>query len=128
MMTSKTLRTAERVLLVLLAMLMLFPSAAAAADASHGEELYQGCQDCHSLDTNDVGPMHRGVFGRKAGSVADYSYSASLKSSGITWDEQSLDRWLTDPRGFVPGAKMFYHLDDAKDRADVIEYLKERAK
>ena len=102
--------------------------ALAAGDASHGEQLYQGCQDCHSLDTNDVGPKHRGVFGRKAGSVPDYSYSAALKSSGITWTDNTLDQWLTNPQKFVPGSKMFYHLDSAADRADVIEYLKQRAK
>lgn len=99
-----------------------------APSTAHGEELYQGCQDCHSLDSNDVGPKHRGVFGRRAGSVADYSYSAALKNSGITWNEDTLDKWLTDPQKLVPGSKMFFHLDAAQDRADVIEYLKERAK
>jgi cytochrome c len=101
---------------------------AAAADVARGEQLYQGCQDCHSLDSNDAGPMHRGVFGRKAGSVPDYSYSAALKGSGITWDDQTLDKWLADPQAFVPGTKMFYHLESAQDRADIIEFLKERAK
>jgi cytochrome c len=95
---------------------------------AHGEQLYQGCQDCHSMDTNDVGPMHKGVFGRKAGSVPDYSYSAALKDSGIVWTESNLDKWLAGPQDFIPGSKMFYHLDNAQDRADVIEYLKERAK
>ncbi|MBY0561634.1 MAG: c-type cytochrome [Hyphomicrobium sp.] len=109
-------------------MVLLIPAAHAAADAAHGEQIYQSCQDCHSLDSNDVGPKHRGVFGRKAGSVPDYSYSAPLKKSGITWDQDSLDRWLTDPQKLVPGSKMFFHLDGAQDRADVIEYLKERAK
>lgn len=109
-------------------MIFLMPTAGAAADAAHGEQIYQSCQDCHSLDTNDVGPKHRGVFGRKAGSVPDYSYSAPLKKSGITWDQDSLDRWLTDPQKLAPGSKMFFHLDAAQDRADVIEYLKERAK
>ena len=101
---------------------------AAAGDADRGETLYQGCQDCHSLDKNDVGPKHRGVFGRKAGSIADYSYSDGLKQSGLTWDEASLDKWLTDPQAFIPGAKMFYHLSEAQDRADVIAFLKERAR
>jgi cytochrome c len=103
-------------------------SANAAPSAAHGEEIYQSCQDCHSLDSNDVGPKHRGVFGRKAASVADYSYSAALKGSGIVWNEDTLDKWLTDPQKLVPGSKMFFHLDAAQDRADVIEYLKERAK
>ncbi|MET0407079.1 MAG: cytochrome c family protein [Hyphomicrobium sp.] len=111
-----------------LGMLFLMSQVHAAPDASHGEQIYQSCQDCHSLDTNDVGPKHRGVFGRKAASVPDYSYSAALKNSGIIWDQDSLDRWLTDPQKLVPGSKMFFHLDAAQDRADVIEYLKERAK
>jgi cytochrome c len=107
---------------------LLVSSHALAADASHGEEVYQSCQDCHSLDTNDLGPKHRGVFGRKAGSVPDYNYSPALKNSGLTWNEETLDKWLTDPQKLVPGSKMFFHLDAAKDRADVIEYLKERAR
>jgi cytochrome c len=71
--------------------------AAAAGDADHGEVLYQGCQDCHSLDKNDVGPRHRDVVGRKAGSLPDYEYSDALKQSGIVWDAANLDKWLTDP-------------------------------
>jgi cytochrome c len=97
-------------------------------DASHGEALYESCQDCHSLDKNDVGPRHRGVFGRKAASLTDYDYSDALKSANIVWNEETLDKWLTDPQAVAPGAKMFFHLDNPQDRADVIAYLKERAK
>jgi len=105
-------------------LLGLLCAPAQAGDAIHGEALYEGCQDCHSLDSNDIGPRHRGVFGRKAGSLADYAYSDGLKASGLTWDEETLAAWLADPQKLVPGAKMFYHLDQAQDRADVIEYLK----
>jgi cytochrome c len=101
---------------------------ASAADAERGEQLYEGCQDCHSLDKNDIGPRHRGVFGRRAGSIPDYAYSDALKQSGIVWDETTLDKWLANPQAFVPGAKMFYHLADPADRADVIAFLKERAR
>jgi cytochrome c len=115
--------------LILVSALAQSASAGAlAGDAPRGEQLYQACTDCHSLDQNDVGPRHRGVYGRKAGSLPDYNYSAALKSSNITWNEETLDKWLTDPQAFVPGAKMFFHLDNAQDRADVIAYLKERAK
>ncbi len=103
-------------------------AASAAGDAAHGEALYQGCQDCHSLDKNDVGPRHRGVFGRKAGSLPDFDYSEGLRNAGFVWDEAHLDKWLTDPQGLIPDARMFYHLDDAKDRADIIAFLKERAR
>jgi cytochrome c len=99
-----------------------------AGDAARGETLYDACQDCHSLDKNDVGPRHRGVFGRKAASLPDYDYSEALKSANIVWNEETLDKWLTDPQAVAPGAKMFFHLDNPQDRADVIAYLKERAK
>jgi cytochrome c len=92
-------------------------------DPTRGRTLYQGCTGCHSVDDNDLGPRHRGVVGRRAGSIQDYSYSPALKNSGLTWDEATLDRWLTNPSALVPGTKMFFKLDAAQDRADVISYL-----
>lgn len=94
-------------------------------DVVHGKTLYQGCQACHSIDDNDLGPRHRGVVGRRAGGVEDYAYSEALKNSGLTWDESTLDRWLTNPSALVPGTKMFFKIDDAQARADIIAYLKE---
>jgi cytochrome c len=94
-------------------------------DAVHGKVLYQGCQACHSIDDNDLGPRHRGVVGRRAGSVADYSYSPALKNSGLTWNELMLDRWLMNPSALVPGTKMFFKIDDPQARADIIAYLEE---
>jgi cytochrome c len=114
-------------LAVILAALATAP-AMAAGDPERGQQVYEGCQDCHSLDKNDVGPRHRGVFGRKAGSLADFDYSPALKGAGFVWDEASLDKWLTDPQAFLPGVRMFYHLESPQDRADVIAFLRERAK
>jgi cytochrome c len=95
-------------------------------DPLRGKAVYQACEACHSIDDNDLGPRHRGVVGRRAGSVADYSYSMSLKDSGLTWDEATLDRWLTNPSALVPGTKMFFRMSDAQNRADVIAFLKEQ--
>src|SRR5580704_12701409 len=92
-------------------------------DPAHGKALYQACQACHSIDDNDLGPKHRGVVGRRAGSVADYNYSPALKSSGLTWDPATLDRWLSNPSALVPGTKMFFKIDDVQARADIIAYL-----
>ena len=94
-------------------------------DPVRGKELYQGCNACHSIDDNDIGPRHRGVVGRRAGSLTDYNYSAALKASGLTWDAATLERWLTNPSALVPGTKMYFKLDSAKDRADVIAYLQQ---
>jgi len=100
-------------------------NAALTGDPQRGKALYQGCGGCHSIDENDLGPRHRGVVGRAAGSLPDYSYSPALKNSGLTWDEATLDRWLTNPSALVPGTKMFFKIDDAQSRADIIAYLKE---
>ena len=95
-------------------------------DPVRGRTLYQGCEACHSIDDNDLGPKHRGVVGRRAGSVADYAYSTALKNSGLVWDEALLNRWLTNPSALVPGTKMFFQVSDAQNRADIIAFLKEQ--
>ena len=100
-------------------------STALVGDAVRGKDLYQACSACHSVDENDLGPKHRGVFGRRAGSVGDYSYSAALKASGLTWDRSTLDRWLANPSELVPGTKMYFQIKDAQGRADVIAYLEQ---
>ncbi len=113
---------------VVLAAATIFRGTAQAADAERGEQIYHSCQDCHSLDVNEVGPSHRGVFGRKAGAVAGYPYSPALRNSDIVWTEETLDKWLQGPPKLVPGTKMYFRLTKPEDRADVIEYLKERAR
>ena len=99
----------------------------AAGDAKHGEELYQICQACHSIDKNEIGPMHKGVVGRPSGAVPDYDYSPALRNAKIVWTEENLDKWLASPQDFIPGTKMFYQVDSRQDRADLIAFLKERA-
>ncbi len=94
-----------------------------AGDPVRGQALYQACTSCHSVDENDIGPKHRGVLGRRAGSIPDYNYSPALKASGLTWDAATLDRWLTNPQALVPGTKMFFQLPDRQQRADLIAYL-----
>jgi cytochrome c len=103
-------------------------TAEAASDAARGEALYRDCQACHAIDKNQIGPMHRGVVGRTAGTVQGFDYSEALKSAKIVWTEANLDKWLADPEVFVPGSKMFFSVDKAGDRADIIAFLKERAK
>lgn len=97
----------------------------AAGDPARGAELYEArCSGCHSLDANRVGPMHRGIVGRKAGSVKDYPYSAALRKSKLTWNEGALERWLANPEALVPGQKMGYSVAEPEDRADIIAYLR----
>jgi cytochrome c len=100
----------------------------ATGNVARGQTLYKGCADCHAINENAVGPMHKGVVGRKAGSVPGYDYSPDLKNSGIVWTEDNLDKWLAGPQAMVAETKMFFDVPDPQDRADIIAYLKERAR
>ena len=115
-------------LAVAIALLCATGPAVATGNAARGQTLYKGCADCHSINENGVGPMHKGVVGRKAGSVSGYDYSPDLKNSGIVWTEDNLDKWLTGPQAMVPETKMYFDVPDAQDRADIIAYLKEKAR
>ena len=100
--------------------------AIAAGDPQAGHVLYDArCGPCHSLDHNGVGPAHRGVYGRAAASAPGFSYSDALKASHLVWTEDALDRWLADPEKLVPGQRMFVGVPDAKERADLIAYLRQ---
>lgn len=113
---------------IAIALLCAAGPAGATGNVARGQTLYKGCADCHSIAENGVGPMHKGVVGRKAGSVPGYDYSPDLKSSGIVWTEENLDKWLIGPQAMVPETKMFFDVPDAQDRADIIAFLKEKAK
>ena len=112
------------------AALTLFPRLSGAAganngDAERGRQFFEKrCTGCHSLDKNKEGPRLRGVYGRKAGTVADFSYSDDLRASQIMWDEQSLDRWLINPDALVQNSDMAFHVPDPQERADIIQYLR----
>lgn len=107
-----------------------FPTAKVAnplpgGDPRRGTTLYETrCSACHSIAANRIGPMHRGVVGRKAGSVMGFDYSPALKRARIVWNVPSLDRWLTNPPAMVPGTRMGIRVPDAKDRTDIIAYLR----
>lgn len=106
-------------------------AAGPAGDAARGKTVFARCAACHDLNTGAVrmGPSLKGVIGRKAGSVANFGYSAGMKGKGVTWGPDTLDAFLTAPMKYVPGTRMaFPGLSNAQDRADVIAYLKAAAK
>jgi len=109
-----------------LALLALAAATAHAQDAAAGGMAFQQCAECHSPGTADnAGPGLKGVFGRKAATKAGFDYSPALKKSAVTWDEKTLDAFLANPSKAVPGTSMAYGGDeDAKERADLIAYLK----
>ena len=101
-------------------------SQATSGDPQHGRQIYQRCLACHSLEYNRSGPRHCGLFGRQAGTLPGYAYSKAMKSSGITWDESSLERFLENPLKALPGTKMAYAgVKNPQERADLIAYLRQ---
>lgn len=96
----------------------------AAGDVLRGAALYQtSCTACHAIDSNKVGPAHRGVLGRRVGSLPGYRYSDELARSRLRWTPQTLNLWLEDPEELVAGQRMGFQVDSAQERADLIAYL-----
>lgn len=101
-------------------------SAVAAPDSRRGEQVYARCMACHALATDRVGPHHCGLFGRLAGSVPGFDYSAAMKRSGIVWTDKTVNDFLAGPLKMVPGTSMTYDgVPEARDRLDLIAYLKQ---
>jgi cytochrome c len=99
--------------------------AAAGVDVETGRTIYQArCAACHSIEFNGVGPAHKGVYGRRIGQAPGYAYSPALKAATGRWTAENLDKWLSDPEKLPAGQKMGINLENAADRANVIEYLK----
>lgn len=111
------------------------PTPAAAApsgDAVLGQKVFNKCRACHTVEAGGpdrVGPNLSGVFGRKAGTKKGFNFSGSMTGTNITWDDKTLDQYLTNPKSLVPQGRMaFPGLPDAKERAAVIEYLRQSTK
>ena len=128
------LRSESRILIIVAmiwsaAAISSFPHVSLAAgtngNAETGKQLFEKrCTGCHSLDNNKEGPRLRSVYGRKAGSVTDFSYSDELKAAHIIWDEGSLDQWLTNPDAVVPVNDMAFRVSNPQERADIIQFLR----
>jgi cytochrome c len=99
-------------------------SSPAPSEIAAGQEIYERCGACHSLERDRVGPRHCGLFGRRAGSVQGFAYSDAMRNSGIVWNRQTLDTFLADPLGTVPGTFMTYAgVQNPKERAQLLAFL-----
>ena len=101
------------------------------AELPNGERQFKRkCSICHALTPDSArkaGPTLHGVFGRPAGSVADYKYSQTLTGSDIVWDESTIDQLFDlGPDHFIPGSKMpMQRITKPQDRRDLVAFLRD---
>src|ERR1041385_6138835 len=106
------------------------PSWSQTGDAARGERFSRACAPCHTLEPNRnmTGPSLSEIWNRQAGSLQGFErYSSALKSSGIIWDDTTLDAWIADSQHFIPDNTMtFPGIKDARQRSDLLAFLKDR--
>ena len=115
-----------------LGFVLLTTPALALGDAAAGKKVFKKCKACHVVDAekHKTGPHLVNSIGRVAGRADGYKrYSNAMKSSGIVWNEETLDGYLEKPKAYVKGTRMvFAGLRKEEDRANVIAYLKSYSK
>ena len=112
--------------------------------ADNGKKIFtKACAQCHTVEAGgkhkqgkctltlillhspSTGPNLSGVFGRKTGGATGFSYTDANINKGITWNDETLDIYLENPKKYIPGTKMvFAGLKKKKDRGDLIAYIK----
>ncbi|MBC8451646.1 MAG: cytochrome c family protein [Rhodospirillaceae bacterium] len=111
--------------------LALASGTAGAADAKKGKKVFNKCKACHTMKAgkNKVGPSLHGIMGRKAASVPKFKYSKAMKTSDLTWDEDTLRKFLAKPKKFLKGTRMsFAGIKKEKQMDNLMAYLKEASK
>lgn len=102
-------------------------SSGSAMAAGKGESLFKKkCGTCHSMKEGEhkVGPSLAGIVGRTAGTT-DFGKYKALKDSDIVWDEDNLDKWITDPKKFIgKSTAMTVKVKKEKERDAIIDFLK----
>src|SRR5258708_34840957 len=107
---------------------ILLSATAYAAEAAAGEKVFKAkCAVCHTVEPgkNKIGPSLAGIVGRPSGSIEGFKYSPANQAAKLTWDEATLDKYLTDPKAMIRGQMVAFPGDKSDaERADLIAYLK----
>ena len=114
---------------IVLLIVLLATGTAAAADPEAGRKVFERCKICHTVEAGGekrLGPNLHGLFGRRAGSLPGFAYSAAMKGSQITWNEDTIGKFTRTPREFIPGNRMgFPGIENAEELENLLQYLKQ---
>ncbi len=122
------MKTSKMIALGVIGVLSVSSSLALAdGDPAKGKKVFNKCKACHTVESggkDKIGPNLFGVVGKTAGTKEGYKYSPAMVESGLTWDVETLDKYLTKPKALVKKTKMtFAGLKKEKDRENIIAYL-----
>ncbi|WP_253201386.1 c-type cytochrome [Sphingomonas quercus] len=105
----------------------LMPLTPAAAAPLPRPAQFAMCGVCHKTGAGEpsgIGPNLWQVGGRKAGTLAGFNYSPAMKASNLTWNKDTLSKYIAAPAQTVPGNKMAYAgQKDPKALAAIVDYL-----
>lgn len=122
-------KIAVRAICLVSTVLVMQNPVAVAADPEAGARVFGVCAACHSLEPGRhmTGPSLAGILSREAGTAPGFDrYSEALRESELVWDAQSLDAFIADPQGLIPGNRMsFRGIDNAEARADLVAFVEQ---